>query len=67
MNNEFVRSNYYISMRQDIEQQYRKIGHALDNYGTEMSNELRSCIEELYKVVEKVEKQMREDYVKSNR
>ena len=66
MNTEFIRSNYYNSMRQDIQQQCRKIGHALDNYRTEMSNELIECLEELYKVAEKVERQMSEDYAKGN-
>ena len=54
VNKEFMNSSYFDVLQKDILQQYRKIGHALDNYGVDMSCELKEALEELYKVSEKV-------------
>ena len=64
---DFINSSYFDIMRKDIMNQYRKIGHALDNYGINMSRELKMSLEELYKAIEKVEREMDEEYVKNKR
>lgn len=48
MENKFIESSYYKSLQNDIQSEYRRIGHALDNYGVDMSKELREALEGLY-------------------
>ncbi len=67
MKEKFISSSYFDIMRKDINQQYRRIGHALDNYGMNMSKELKEALEELYKVTRKVECEMSAEYAKNNR
>ena len=63
----FISSSYFDIMRKDIDQQYRRIGHALDNYGMNMTKELKEALEELYKVTRKVQCEMSAEYAESNR
>lgn len=38
----------------DLQYVYRRINHALDNYGMDMDKDLREALEELYKATEEV-------------
>lgn len=48
MENKFMNSSYYRNLQNDIQREYRQIGHALDNYGVDMPKELREALEGLY-------------------
>lgn len=48
MERKFIESSYYQGLHNDIAHSYRQAGHALDNYGVDMSTELKKALEELY-------------------
>lgn len=48
MEKAFINSSYYRGLQNDIGHSYRLVGHALDNYGVDMSKELREALEGLY-------------------
>ncbi len=50
----FRNSSYYQQLRQEISHNYRAVGHALDNYGVDMENELREALERLQRATEEV-------------
>lgn len=50
----FKNSSYYQQLRKEIHHNYRLIGHALDNYGMDMENELKEALERLQKATEEV-------------
>lgn len=54
----FTGSSYYKGLHDDIAHDFRRIGHALDNYGVDMSKELRAALEGLQEATEAVLKQM---------
>lgn len=58
MEKAFINSSYYKRLHDDIAHDYRRIGHALDNYGINMSKELRAALEGLQRATEAVLKQM---------
>ena len=45
-------------LMKDLHYIYRRINHALDNYGMDMDDTMRESLENLYKSVEKVLKQI---------
>lgn len=54
----FIQSSYYKGLYDDIAHDYRRIAHALDNYGVDMSKELREALEGIQEVHRAVLKQM---------
>lgn len=54
----FIQSSYYKGLHDDIAHDYRRITHALDNYGVDMSKELREALEGLQEAHREVLKQM---------
>lgn len=50
----FKNSSYYNQLRQEISHNYRAVGHALDNYGVDMSKELKEALERLKRASEEV-------------
>lgn len=52
-------SPYYKSLQNEIQSEYRRIGHALDNYGVDMPKELREALEGLYEAYRAVIDTMR--------
>ncbi|MDO4326397.1 MAG: hypothetical protein Q4E24_10260 [bacterium] len=58
MEKAFINSSYYKGLHDDIAHDYRRIGHALDNYGVDMSKGLREALEGLQRATEAVLKQM---------
>lgn len=54
----FIESSYYKGLHDDIAHDYRRIAHALDNYGVDMSKELREALEGLQEATKAVLKQM---------
>ena len=50
----FKRSSYYQDLRKELWHYDRLIGHALDNYGVDMSKELREALERLKRASEEV-------------
>lgn len=58
MEKSFIDSSYYKNLHDDVAHGYRRIGHALDNYGVDMSKELRAALEGLQEATEVVLKQM---------
>lgn len=54
----FIQSSYYKGLYDDIAHDYRRIAHALDNYGVDMSKELREALEGLQEAHRAVLKQM---------
>ena len=50
----FRNNSYYNQLRQEISHNYRAVGHALDNYGVDMSKELREALERLKRASEEV-------------
>ena len=54
----FIQSSYYKGLHDDISHDYRRIGHALDNYGVDMSKELKAALEGLQEAARAVLKQM---------
>lgn len=54
----FIQSSYYKGLYDDIAHNYRRIAHALDNYGVDMSKELREALEGIQKAHRAVLKQM---------
>lgn len=49
MEQKFIESSYYQDLHNNIAHGYRQTGHALDNFGADMSTELKKALEELYK------------------
>lgn len=64
MRREFIESSYFQSMRLEILSGYRKIGHAIDNYGYDMSKGLIEALQRLQSALEAVDKQMEADCAK---
>lgn len=58
MERAFIESAYYKGLYDDIAHDYRRIRHSLDNYGLDMSKELREALEGLQEATEAVLKQM---------
>lgn len=54
----FIQSSYYKGLHDDIAHDYRRIVHALDNYGVDMSKELREALEDLQEATKAALKQM---------
>lgn len=54
----FIQSSYYKGLYDDIAHDYRRIAHALDNYGVDMSKELREALEGLQEATKAALKQM---------
>ena len=50
----FKNSSYYKQLMQEISHNYRAVGHALDNYGVDMSKELKEALEMLKRASEEV-------------
>ena len=50
----FKNSSYYNQLRQEIIHNYRAVGHALDNYGVDMSKELKEALDRLQRASENV-------------
>ena len=63
----FINSSYYQQLRQEISHNYRAVGHALDNYGVDMSKELKEALEGLCEAHRAVLEAMEVDNVKDNR
>lgn len=54
----FIKSSYYQTLKREISHGYRKINHALDNYGVDMSSELEGALQRLNKSTEEVLKEL---------
>lgn len=54
----FLNSSYYQTLKNDVAHGYRKINHALDNYGVDMSKELEEALQRLSKATEEVLKEL---------
>ena len=50
----FRNSSYHKQLRQEIGHNYRLVGHALDNYGVSMEDELKEALERLQRATKEV-------------
>ncbi len=58
MEKAFINSSYYKNLQDDIAHDCRRVGHALDNYGVDMSKGLREALEGLQRATEAALKAM---------
>ena len=56
----FRGSSYYKSLKQELQHEYRRVSHALDNYGVDMSTELEAALQRLREATGAVLEEMRQ-------